>query len=164
MSAAINVIKSSLNTSAFCVRCYLDDLSDEQLLIRPVAGANHMAWQLGHLIVSEHDLINMVCPGSMPTLPDGFAERYSKETSKLDDPGLFDLKADYLRLMRELRQATLTALERLSDEDLDKPAPEAIREYSPTVASTFALQATHAMMHSGQWVIVRRQLGLKALF
>jgi hypothetical protein len=52
----------------------------------------------------------------------------------------------------------------LSDEDLEKPSPEAMREYAPTVGSIFALQATHTMMHSGQWVVVRRQLGRAPLF
>ena len=164
MSTATNIIKASLDMAAFCVNSYLEDLSNEHLLIRPVVGANHIAWQIGHLITAEHSFVEMVCPGSMPDLPDGFAERYTKETSKLDDASAFHTKEDYLRLMREQRAGTLAALEKVSDDDLERPAPEEIREYSPTVGATFALQATHWMMHSGQWVIVRRSLGCESLF
>ena len=164
MSTATNVIRSSLDMASYCVKSYLEDLTDADLLIRPTEGANHMAWQLGHLITAEHSLINMVCPGSMPDLPAGFAEHYTKETAGLDDASKFHTKDVYLKLMDEQRAGTLAALEKLSDEALDMDAPEAVRDYAPTVAATFALQSAHWMMHSGQWVIVRRQLGRKPLF
>jgi len=164
MSTATNVIKASLETSAFVVNAYLEDLSDEELFVRPTENTNHIAWQLGHLITAENGMISQVCPGSMPDLPEGFAAQYTKETSAFDDPEKFHSKADYLRLMAEQRAATLSALEQVSDEDLDQPAPEEMREYAPTVGATFAVVATHAMMHSGQWVIVRRQLGRGPMF
>lgn len=164
MSVAQNVLKQSLDMAAFCVNSYLQDLTDEDLLIRPVAGANHLAWQLGHLITAENNLINMVCPGSMPDLPDGFAERYAKENCTIDDPKAFDTKDEFVKLMNQQRAGTLAALNGISDEELDKPAPEPIREYCPSVGATFAMQATHWLMHSGQWVVVRRQLGRPPLF
>jgi uncharacterized damage-inducible protein DinB len=164
MSTATNVIKASLDTSAFVVNAYLEDLSDDDLFVRPAETANHVAWQLGHLITAENKMVSQVCPGSMPDLPEGFAEQYTKETSASDDRENFHTKADYLRLMAEQRAATLAALEQVSDEDLEQPAPEEMREYVPTVGATFALLATHAMMHSGQWVVVRRQLGRGPMF
>jgi hypothetical protein len=164
MSTATNLIKASLETAAFAVDGYLQDLSDEDLLIRPVENANHIAYQLGHLIASENMMVSAVCPGSMPDLPEGFAEAHTKETSKSDDPGQFRTKAEYLQLMREQRAGTLAAVEKVSDEILDQPSPEPFREYAPTVGSIFALQAMHWMMHSGQWVIVRRKLGRDPLF
>jgi len=164
MSTATNILKASLETSAFVVNAYLEDLSDDDLFIRPTENANHIAWQLGHLITAENGMINQVCSGSMPALPEGFAEQYSQETSGSDDREKFHTKADYLRLMAEQRAASLAALEQVSDEDLEKPAPEEMREYVPTVGATFALLATHALMHSGQWVIVRRKLGRGRMF
>ena len=131
---------------------------------RPTKGANHIAWQLGHLIVSEHDLIEMVCPDSMAKLPDGFKEKYTKETAELDDPGAFHKKDEYLQLMNEQRESTLAALEKLSDADLEKSSPEPIQKFGATVGAVFSGQNTHWTMHAGQWVIVRRQLGHKPLF
>ena len=164
MSVAADLLKASLDMAAFCVHSYLQDLSDEELLIRPVDGANHIAWQLGHLITAEHEMMEAVCPGSMPALPSGFAARYTKETSGLDDAAAFHTKNQYLELMGGQRAGTLAALAKAGDDDLQQPAPEKIREYSPTVGATFALQATHWMMHSGQWVVVRRKLGRAPLF
>ena len=157
-------IKQSLALPDFVVKAYLGDLSDEDLLRRPVPNANHIAWQLGHLISSEHQLQNMVAPDSMPPLPEGFAEKHAKETAASDDPAAFCTKDEYLKAMDEQRAGTLALLDKLSDEDLEKPSPEQIQQFGATVGAVIAGQSAHWMMHAGQWVIVRRQLGKEAMF
>ena len=131
---------------------------------RPVPNANHIAWQLGHLISSEHQLQNMVAPDSMPPLPEGFAEKHAKEAATSDDPAAFCAKDEYLKLMDEQRAGTLALLDKLSDEDLEQPSPEQIQQFGATVGAVIAGQSAHWMMHAGQWVIVRRQLGKEAMF
>ena len=42
---------------------------------------------------------------------------------------------------------------------LDKTDPEEYPEWAPTVAALLAMTGTHALMHCGQFVAVRRQLG-----
>lgn len=161
---ARDAIKLSIDSAKFISLEYLADLSDEDMLQRSHPECNHIKWQMGHLISSENQMINGVCPGSMPDLPDGFAERYTKETASSDDPGAFDSKADLRQLLEQQREATLMALAGQSDEDLSKPAPEAMQAYAPTVADVFSLQGGHWMMHAGQWAVIRRQLGRPPLF
>lgn len=161
---AREAIKLSIDSAKFISLEYLADLSDEDMLQRPHPECNHIKWQMGHLISSEHQMVNGVCSGSMPELPDGFAERYSKETAKSDVADAFDSKADLRQLLEDQRAATLQALAGMSDEDLDKPAPEEMQAYAPTVGDVFSLQGGHWMMHAGQWAIIRRQLGRPPLF
>src|SRR5687767_156982 len=104
---AREAIRNVIRSTDFIVKAYLDDLSDAELLVRPVPGANHIAWQLGHLIASEHEMIEATHPGSMSPLPPGFKEKYTAETSKLDDPKAFHTKGEYLKLMDEQRAGTL---------------------------------------------------------
>lgn len=143
---------------------YLDDFSDADLLVRPVPGANHVAWQLGHLIAAEHGLVESVCPGAMPPLPEGFAEKHSNETAGSDDASAFLKKAQYVDLYRQQRAATLKALDSLSEADLDRPGPEKYRGFVDTVGAVFTMQGGHWGMHAGQWAIVRRKLGRKPMF
>jgi len=164
MSAASAVIKQAIALGDYCASAYLADLSDADILVRPIEGANHIAWQLGHLIGSENMMLNNVCPDSMPELPAGFAEKHTTETSQSDNPSDFLTKDEYLKISAEQRAATLAILEGLSDEDLAKPTPEAMQEYAPTVGDAICMQGSHWLMHSGQWVIVRRKLGHKAIF
>lgn len=157
-------IKDALELPDMVVRRYLEDLTDDDLLVRPLENMNHIAWQLGHLITGENFHINQVCADSMPALPPGFAEKHVDQTAASDDPSQFLKKEEYLRVMREQRAGTLAALERLSDEQLAQESPESIRYFGPTVGSVFAGESAHWMMHAGQWAVVRRKLGKPPLF
>lgn len=157
-------IKAELQLPGSVAKNYFQDLTDDELMIRPHEKANHIAWQLGHLIAAEHNLNNMVCPDSMPALPEGFAEKHEKEAAASDDKSAFCTKDEYLQAMDEQRAGTLALLDKLSDEELQKPAPEKIQQFGATVGAVIAGQSAHWMMHAGQWVIVRRQLGKEAMF
>jgi hypothetical protein len=161
---AADAIKQSLAFSDMVWKGYASDLTEEEMLDRAVPGINHIAWQLGHLITSEHKMINGVCPGSMPELPGGFAEKHTKETSGSDDAGAFLSKDEYLKIADEQRQAALAALDGLSAEDFDKPGPEGMEQIAPTVGATFSLLGSHYLMHAGQWAVLRRKHGRPPLF
>ncbi len=157
-------VRQTLELPSLVVNGYLEDLADHELLVRPLDGMNHIAWQLGHLIRSEHEHINQVAPGRMPALPVGFAEAYTAETAASDDPQDFHTKEEYLQAMQTQREGTLDILSSMTDEQLQQPAPESIRYFGPTVGAVFSGEATHWMMHAGQWAVVRRKLGRKPLY
>ncbi len=154
-------IKMSIDMADQICMGYLSDLNDEDLMKRPCEGCNHINWQIGHLIVSEHGMMDKQSSGAMPELPAGFAEKYSKETAIIDDPAKFSRKADLLQIFKEQRAGTMAALEKAGDADFDKPSGF---DWCPTVGSIFSMQGSHWMMHAGQWAVVRRQLGRPPLF
>ncbi len=161
---ARDALKLSIDMGRMISTSYLEDLTDEELLRRPCEGCNHINWQFGHLIASENQMVNAVCPGTMPELPDGFAETYSRETAASDDASVFLTKAQLFEAFEQQRAATLAALDKLSDDDLANDAPEPMRAYAPNVAAIFDMQGSYYLMHAGQWTVVRRQLGRPPLF
>jgi hypothetical protein len=161
---AKDAIRSALNSSQHMVSWFLEDLSDADLLVRPVPGANHIAWQLGHLILSEQRMLGIVPGATFPALPAGFAEQHGKETAAAEPPRGFSTKAQYLELFRRTRQATQDALERLPEADLDRPVEGQMARLAPTVGALLLLASTHTMMHAGQFSVVRRKLGKPVLF
>jgi len=161
---ANDAIKLSIDTADMFTRSYLEDLSDDELMHRPAEKCNHIKWQLGHLIASDSQMVNGCGVTSLPALPEGFAERYDKSTAVIDDPNAFDSKADLLNLFEQQRAALLDALAKLSDEDLARPTKEEMQSYAPTLAAAFSLIGIHWTMHTGQWAVIRRQLGRPPLF
>ncbi len=147
------------NLSALVLKTYVSDLDDADLMRRPSEGCNHLAWQLGHLISSEVHLLNCIASDQGTELPDGFADAHSKENCENNDPAGFLGKAAYVELFDQVRAASLAALDAYAESDLDNPAPDDFREFCPTMGGMFTLIATHPMMHAGQFVVVRRQLG-----
>ena len=156
---AKDAIKISIDTADMISKSYLEDLTDAEMMHRPHAKCNHIKWQLGHLIAADHQMINGCCPGTLPELPEGFNEQYGKETCTSDDPTQFHSKAELMELFGSHRAITMAKLAELTNDDLNAEAPEAIRAYAPNFGAAFGMLSVHWTMHSGQWAVIRRQLG-----
>lgn len=156
---AIDTIKATYDTSMMVLSAYVADFNDADLMHRPGSDCNHLAWQMGHLISSECNLLNDLKPGAAIELPAGFAEAHSKEMAGEDDPEKFHTKQAYLDLFEKSKEAVFKTLDSMTEADLDGEAPEKFRAYFPTVGNILVLIATHTMMHAGQFVPVRRSLG-----
>ena len=162
---ALGAIRMGYQQSEMISNGYLNDLTDAEILVRPVPGINHIAWQLGHLIASEHNLVSGAFPGAMPALPAGFAERHTTETSSSDNPADFLTKAEYLRVAAEQRAGAVAILAKQTGAgDLEKAAPDSMKAYAPTIGDLFTLLGVHWLMHAGQWAVTRRKLGRPPLF
>ncbi|HEY7426444.1 MAG TPA: DinB family protein [Gemmataceae bacterium] len=159
---ACKLVEQSLTFTQKAINGLLGDLSDADLLVRPVEGANHIAWQIGHLIVSERRLAGQLPSATFPELPAGFADKYGNQSSAQNATSGFATKAQYLELFNQTRAATLAAVAKLSDADLDKPAkgPGDISN----LGGLLNLVAVHSMMHGGQFSVLRRKLGKPVLF
>ncbi|MCA9068152.1 MAG: DinB family protein [Planctomycetaceae bacterium] len=159
-----DAIKAAGVVPGFLWKAYIEDLTDDDMMVRPVEGANHIKWQIGHILVSQVGLVEAVCPGKMPALPEDFADAYTKETASSDDPSAFDSKEDLIRIADEQAAAINAIVDGLSDEELEKPMPEKFQRFGPDVAHLFAFLPSHWTMHAGQWAIIRRKLGKPPLF
>ncbi len=153
-----DAICNTLDMSEMIVGAYTSDLSDAELLVRPVPGMNHIAWQIGHLIESERGMVEILRPGTSPALPAGFAEAHSKEAASSDDPAKFHKLAEYQALWKAQREATKKVVDSFSDSELDN-ADANLPSYAPTVGALLNMTGIHVLMHSGQFVAVRRLLG-----
>src|SRR5437867_9084516 len=108
---ATEAIRTALQSTQHMVGWFLSDLSDADLLVRPVPAANHIAWQLGHLIVAEKQLGGGVPGFAYPELPKGYIELYGKEGAGKDQG--FEKKATYVDLFNKMRDTTLAAVSKL---------------------------------------------------
>jgi hypothetical protein len=159
-----DAIKAALEGTSFILKWYVSDLSDADLFIRPAPGANHIAWQLGHLIFADPFLIKSQLPdAAYPELPAHFAETYGAPGASKDGPEGFLTKEEYLKLFDEVRAATIAALGAFSDADLDRPCTGDMAAFAPTLGHLFLGASNHTLMHAGQFTVVRRKLGKPVL-
>ena len=69
----VDAIIASFEQTQHWLGVYVNDFSDAELLVRPVPGANHAAWQIGNVIVGDIFLIQSTLPNAtFPELPEGF--------------------------------------------------------------------------------------------
>ncbi len=160
---AKDAILNQLRSSEGLLINLLQDLSDADLLVRPVPGANHIAWQLGHLIGADAGIQKAL--GARPyELPAGFAEQHDKSTAQVDPPKGFSTKAVYLDLLHKVRARTIERVAEMSEADFDKPNEGKMAQWAPNQGALALLAASHWVMHLGQITVVRRKLGKPVLF
>jgi hypothetical protein len=160
-----DVIRTTLTQTQNMMNRYLEDLSDADLLVRPVPGANHIAWQFGHLISSEPYLAKFAPFGAVyPEFPAGFDERHQKAAAAQDPPHGYSTKTQYLDLFNKTRRATIDAVGKLTDADLDQKVEGDMAKFTATRGALLLLISNHTFMHAGQITVVRRKLGKPVLF
>lgn len=159
----VQVLQSALEGTKGTLAWFVSDFSDADLLVRPVPGANHAAWQIGNIIGGDVMLVKGHFPdATFPELPAGFMEKHGDAGAK-DDTG-FHTKAEYLRLLDAVRSATIAALGKLADADLDQPTTGDLAKFVPTVGKLFQMASDHTLLHVGQFTVIRRHLGKPVLF
>jgi len=156
-------VATTLNQSDFFVDAYLADLAPDELLARPCGGANHIAWQLGHLIGTEYYFADKIAPGRLTPLPAGFTDRHKKATAKSDNPADFHTKEEYLALRKQVRSQLLQALDSLTPADFEKPVT-GVPPFLKNVGEVLLFLGPHWTMHAGQWAVTRRSIGRPPLF
>src|SRR4051794_18037399 len=114
-------IRAALEGTKGTLNGLVSDFSDADLLVRPVPGANHAAWQIGNVIGGDIYLVRTELPdAAYPSLPAGFMDQHGSKGAKDDAPEKFLTKAEYLKLFDEVRSATGAVLDKLTDADLDR--------------------------------------------
>jgi len=161
---AKDVIKKSLKTTGDMLTMFVADLSDEDLIVRPAPAANHIAWQLGHLIACEAMMGGVIPGATYPELPAHLKSQMDGKSSKAPPPGGYLKKTEYVDWFNQVRGATIANVDRLSDADLDKATPADYATWAPTVGDLLVLTANHTLMHAGQFSVVRRALNKPVLF
>lgn len=151
-------IIASLESNLGMLGGILSDFTDQDMLARPVAGANHAAWQVGHLILSENGIISAAKPGVLPALPAGLAERFNSEMAKCDDAARFPKKAELLEMFGAQRAGVIAYVKGASEEELGTAMPERMRGFVPTIAAAVLFLPAHVAMHVGQIQVMRRKL------
>ncbi len=143
----------------------LADFSEADMLCRPAPKANHALWQLGHLVNSETKMLGAIAPGMAPALPGDFNKTFGHDRTDCNDAAKFGFSKDQLlEMFGKARQATIAWVKTARLPELDKPSPEPVRSFAPTLGHLAMAVVGHTTMHVGQFQVIRRALGKPVLF
>ena len=157
-----DLILSILKRGAGMLPRHLGDFTDKEMIARPVAGANHVAWQLSHIAHYTTKLLTTLgleVPHLACTLADG-----GKDASHLNEPEFFPRKDDFLEYFSVAYSELIGLVEMLSDEQLSSPCPGGNPDAPQSLAYHLLMQPFHMTMHIGQIQVIRRSLRKPVLF
>jgi len=163
----IEYIKASLEISMGATLPLILDLKSQPLVQPTQNGGNHAHWILGHLVYTESSVIHKLMLGKDSCPLDHLKPLFDMGTQPCPEGTNYPAYEELLAQLEEARAFTLSTLETLNDDDLDKPAPGCPEEWSAwfgTIGKVFNTQVIHPMMHYGQLTDIRKALGLDPLF
>lgn len=141
-------------------RQLLADLDDVQMVAQPVAGMNHPAWIVGHLIYSCQMIgVEM---GLAPWLPGDWEQRFIAGSPVEADPARYPAKDELIAMFEEATRRVRERLAQMTDAELDGPLPdERYRETFPTLGhAVLHILTVHTAIHLGQLSAWRRAMRL----
>ncbi len=160
-----DLIRDNLRRSADRVLARVEDMRAHCVVYPTPRGGCHTLWVLGHLAYIEALVIRGFMLGGTNPLHE-WEKLFDGEDVSGDMNGYppFD---QVLAKCREMRESTLTLLESLSEDDLDKASANAPNGFAATFGTyRLCLQyvADHWYMHRGQLADARRAAGLERMW
>jgi hypothetical protein len=139
----------------------LDDLSDDQMLLRPGGNMNHPAWILGHLCIYHPVVLALLKGESFEDPADDVIFGYSGN-GPLADPDVYGNKETQVQRFIDGHEAIAQALLSATVEQMNRvPSMARWSEWYPTVEFMLPdLLLHHESCHIGQLSIWRRAAGL----
>jgi uncharacterized damage-inducible protein DinB len=157
MRSVNDALAQTLTNSQMLLQRYTADLTPQEYLHRPAEKANCAAWTIGHLALSDRNLLKRFGVTDLPALPDGFEKRFSRDAGcpQADD---FGDVSNLMNVFNEHRALLIETVRRATPEQLnaklDKPFP-----MFSTLGEMVNFMSAHTAMHAGQVTIIRRSLG-----
>lgn len=163
---AVAMMRGALGQIEFA-RNYVADLLDatpqERWFEIPVGLPTNIAWQVGHLTVSQYGLLMFRIRGRVPDdlelIPGRFRKAYGRGSKPNPDPAAQPSAAELLEKFQTVYQQAQTELADLDPAVLAEPIDMPYAAY-PTKLGAILFCPLHEHTHAGQIGVVRRALGL----
>lgn len=162
---SIDLIRDNLEKSRDRVLAHVEDMREHCMVFPTPRGGAHTIWVLGHLAYIESLVIEQFMLGGDNPLAHWEDPFDGSDVSS--DAHHFPPFDEVLARCREVRQATLTLLDSLSEEDLDMPSrqmPEGWEETFGTYRLCLQHAADHWYMHRGHLADCRRAAGVERMW
>jgi uncharacterized damage-inducible protein DinB len=148
------------------VKDYVKDLTPEEWFWHPAEFTTHVAWQIGHLAVSQYNLCLRRVRGRTKEdetlIPDAFIEHFKLGSQPVAGAENYPPLEDIKRVFDAVHAQVLAELGKLTDEELDVPVEQPHPTFK-TKLGAVEYAPSHELIHNGQIGLLRRLMGKPAL-
>jgi len=142
-------------------RSLIADIEPERWFEMPAPGVGHVAWQLGHLAVSQVALIHMRCfdkPLDACIAP-ALRDTFGRGSTPIGDPSAYPAADDVRALFDSIQHEAVELIRGLPDAELDAKPGVDPHPLFHTKAGAINTAAMHETFHAGQIAMMRRIWG-----
>jgi uncharacterized damage-inducible protein DinB len=162
MSLQNRLLRQLKTTREMSERLLTDFKTPQDWTFQVHPACNHALWFAGHMATSDNFFLSLIAPDKKKDMPE-FQSKFGMGSQPTNEPAAYPQPESVLTTMRERRQALLSTLEAMTDDDLAKKTPDGAPDFLPDIGSVFEVAIWHEGRHSGQLSVARRALGHKPL-
>jgi hypothetical protein len=144
----------------------LDATPREQWFTIPDGLSTNVAWQVGHLTVSQYGLLMFRMRGrqseDLELIPGKFRKAYSRQSLPLSDPASQPSIDELVDKMAEVYRRAVAEVSRIDPQVLLEPVEMPYASY-PIKLGAILFCPLHEHIHAGQIGLLRRALGLEPM-
>jgi hypothetical protein len=148
------------------VKDFTNDLTANEWFWSPAEYTTHVAWQVGHIAVSEYNLCLRRVRGRTKQdetlISDAFIEHFKLGSQPVAGSANYPPIAEIKRVFDAVHAQVLKELAALSDEELDVPVEQPHPVFN-TKLGAVDYASGHELVHNGQIGLLRRLMGKPAL-
>lgn len=141
----------------------LEATPEKDWFVIPDGLPTHIAWQVGHLSVSQYGLLMFRIRGRDPDdldlIPSRFRKAYSRQSTPSENTAKQPTAAELLERLAEVHRRSIEEINKTSAETLMEPVDMPYAAY-PTKLGAVMFCPLHEQIHAGQIGLIRRSLGL----
>lgn len=142
---------------------FVKDVNEAEWFRQPFEGANHIAWQVGHLAIAEYGLIAGEVLGltfdEVDWISADFRALFKRGSTPISDGTAYPSPAELRVMLDHIHDHVMGLLAGLPDERLDE-APTFGHPLAETKLEAMHLCARHEALHAGQIAMLRRAFGM----
>lgn len=145
----------------------LEGLSDDDWFWTPEAYPTHIAWQVGHLAMSEYGLTLFQQRGrdrevDSGLMSSGFRKKFMRGTTPQLDRETHPQPDEIMEVLARVHEQMRKEVVTYSEEELDEPLGPPTAAYA-TRYGALLFAGDHEMIHAGQIGMLRRLMGKEPL-
>lgn len=148
-----------LKTNQHVIKRLLDDITEEESMVRGEGGLNHIRWLAGHLYGSDGYCFSLL--GVKDDSTGQYSKIFGGGSVVSDDPTTYPSMAELRDLLYKSHERLFKIISDLSDNELEREIGE---EKKQPVWQPLTFLAMHEFYHAGQIVQIRKMLGRERPF
>lgn len=138
----------------------------DQWFVQPAGAPTHIAWQVGHLAVSQYGLLMFRIFGrrdsDLDLIPSKFRKAFARSSTPAPEAATQMTADELVEKLDEVYRQAIEGLAHLEPQVLLEPVDMPYAGY-PTKLGAILFCPLHEQIHAGQIGLIRRLLGLPSI-
>lgn len=165
-TAPTPLLASSLQAMRFgrgFLKMLLEKTPDSLFYTPAFPGANHAAWVVGHLALTDNLFLTALA-GQPSKIPAEWDALFGVNSKAIPDPAKYPSRAELMKVLDECRAALESWLSSLTDNQLLQPIEGDYAMFAANPAQLGSSSSFHDGFHAAQISATRRASGLPPMF